>query len=75
MNGRLKDLIMQMPAAEVEPIRKGKWICVIGTSIHHLDGTGNPIEKNTKIYCCSMCNRKTVIKEKYCPNCGAKMEK
>ena len=63
-----KELLQKAPAADVEPVRRGKWICVADygeseykcTNCHdvwYLD-EGTPIENG--MY--------------YCPNCGAKME-
>lgn len=60
--------LLKLPAADVEPVRRGKWICVADygeseykcTNCHdvwYLD-EGTPIENG--MY--------------YCPNCGAKME-
>ena len=63
-----KELLQKAPAADVEPVRRGKWICVADygeseykcTNCHdvwYLD-EGTPIENG--MY--------------YCPNCGANME-
>ena len=67
-NALINDLIMKEPAADVEPVRRGKWICVADygeseykcTNCHdvwYLD-EGTPIENGMH----------------YCHNCGAKME-
>ena len=61
---RVKTLLMRIPAADVEPVRHGRWIV--------------PPPPDAYTYCkvvCSECHKvagkhKTV----YCPNCGAKME-
>lgn len=56
--------IEMMPAADVEPVRHGRWIV--------------PIPPDNYTYCkcvCSVCNH-TAGKHKtlYYPNCGAKMD-
>lgn len=37
------------------------------------ENNGDPEYKEYIYYTCSKCNRKTIIKEKYCPSCGSKM--
>ena len=56
-----KHLIADFPAADVEPMRHGRWIEY----------------QIPPIICCSNCDWATDVKEKnfnYCPNCGAKMD-
>ena len=62
--------IIKIPAADVIPIRHGKWI---------VKGDAQPIS-NDKIYGCSLCDDKNRRYYKwqlsnYCPNCGALMDK
>ena len=52
----------------------GEWKCFIGSAYYGVDEDGEPIWRGRKIYHCPFCNRRTVIKENYCPNCGAKMK-
>ncbi len=64
-----KDMIENLPSADVAPVRHGHWICLRNCS-------------NAGIYC-SACHKK-VYEEQYsntmkplspwCPNCGAKMD-
>lgn len=58
----------------VYPVRNiGKWKCFIGSAYYGVDEDNEPIWRERKIYHCPFCNRRTVIKENYCPNCGADM--
>ena len=64
------DFIMNLPAANVAPVRHGRWI---------VKGDAQPVS-NDKIYGCSLCDDKCRRYYKwelsnYCPNCGAKMDK
>ena len=59
----VESIIKEQPAADVEPVRHGRWIV--------------PMPPDNYTYCkcvCSECKR-TAGKHKtlYCPNCGAKM--
>ena len=67
----------RIPAADVEPVRHGRWewyshsyYCGI------FDADGEPVYRDGVVYYCSnpKCRRKTVIKENYCPSCGSKMD-
>lgn len=61
--------IPYIPAADVAPVRHGRWV------FDHMTG-----ERAYYADCSECGNRKhfvdqeAVQKEKYCPNCGAKME-
>lgn len=66
IRGWLLSMINKCPAADVEPVRHGKWIeelgmnekcSVCGKHFPLLDFVGRPFDIN------------------YCPNCGAKMDK
>ena len=63
---RIQEVINSVPAADVAPVRHGRWI-VCG------DGDNVP-------WMCSHCGKTTASKYKmmygkFCPNCGAKMDK
>lgn len=73
-NNILYDEMKNLPAADVAPVVHGKWIEVTRSVYYGMDKQGNPIYRDRSVYYCSECNRKTVIKEKYCPDCGAKMD-
>ena len=53
-------MIYEMPAADVSTVRHGRWVYPMGMAWS---------------YVCSECGKSIgVIKHKYCPNCGAKMD-
>lgn len=52
----------------------GYWKAFTKSSYRGMDDFGEPIYKDSVVYYCSKCNRRTVIKENYCPCCGAKMD-
>lgn len=66
--------INAIPKADVEPVKHAKWKEYIGSTYVKTDEFGEPIYRDAKYYCCSRCSRKTVIRECYCPSCGAKMD-
>ena len=64
--------ILKIPAADVAPVRHGRWISLTDCS-------------NAGVYCSvchkkvykedyAICNRKNKLRSDYCPNCGAKMD-
>jgi hypothetical protein len=62
-------LLKQIPAADVAPVRHGRWI-------HHTDTRFGP-----KLNDCIECSRcgiwyasENQFRRTYCPNCGAKMD-
>ena len=60
-------MIYEMPAADVAPVRHGRWEA---RAIPRSDPDGDWIALE---YHCSLCNRLEYRKENYCPNCGAIM--
>ena len=65
--------IMRFPTVDI--VKHGKWNG--WTSTHWTgkkDDCGDPIYKEHIYYKCSECGRRTVIREKFCPNCGARMD-
>lgn len=68
-------LIADAPTVEAVPVKHGRWKAY---SVSHwtkrYDDNGDPEYKNHNEYVCSICRRKTIVKEKFCPNCGAKMD-
>ena len=53
-------VIDNAPAADVVPVRHGKWLCV--------DTDTEPF------FLCNRCKKKEYWESDYCPNCGAKMD-
>ena len=58
---RVKTLISRQKAADVAPVRHGRWI-------HHIAGG-----KQISACWCSVCNVEHETEQNYCPNCGADM--
>ena len=66
----------RIPAADVAPVVHGRWEGYTHSRYCGIDEYGEPIYRDGIVYYCSnpKCRRKTVIKENYCPACGAKMD-
>lgn len=69
----LEDLSSSMDIA-VQPVKHGRWKGYITSAFYGCDDEGEPIYRDANFNVCSECGRKTVVKEKFCPNCGAKMD-
>lgn len=69
-------MIKNIPAADVEPVRYGRWEGYTHSRYCGNDEYGNPVFRDRVVYYCSnpKCRRKTVIKENFCPSCGSKMD-
>lgn len=69
--------IMDMPAADVEPVRHGKWIPIGERKLFRLYGAFDVPQSETKMeYSCSTegCWIQTTYRYPFCPGCGAKMD-
>lgn len=66
----------EIPAANVEPVRSGRWEGYTHSRYCGMDEYGEPVYRDGTVYYCSnpKCRRKTVVKENFCPSCGAKMD-
>ena len=64
-----KQSIDAIPAADVVPVRYGRWKPVV-------DRHGNQEESEWygDLYYCDKCNWTMIEKSHYCPNCGANMK-
>ena len=52
--------LRDMEAADVSPVRHGRWLCV---------------DTDTEqFFLCNRCKKKEYWESDYCPNCGAKMD-
>ena len=62
--------------ADVVPVRHGRWEGYIHSRYCGIDEYGEPIYRDGIVYYCSnpKCRRKTVVKEKFCPSCGFRMD-
>lgn len=65
--------LYDLPPVTPEP-KVGRWKAFTHSAYHGNDEDGEPIWREVTVYHCNLCNRRTVIKENYCPTCGAKME-
>ena len=54
------DKIKAIPAADVAPVRHGRWLCV-DTDTEHF-------------FLCNRCKKKEFLQSNYCRSCGAKMD-
>lgn len=72
----IRDIISKIPAADVEPVQHGRWEGYSYSRYCGIDEYGEPIYRDGIVYYCSnpKCRRKTVVKENFCPSCGAKMD-
>lgn len=60
--------IDEMPAADVEPVRRGEWI-IVHEHTYLADGT----RKDWDNFFCSECYTPENAPRKFCAECGAKM--
>ena len=70
----LYDEMKDLPSADVAPVVHGRWEGWITPAFYGLDDFGEPIYRDATFYRCSICSRKSAIKEKFCPSCGAMIE-
>lgn len=67
-------LIKRAPTIAAKSAIHAYWKSFIHSAYHGCDEDGEPIFRDVLVHHCSNCDRSTVIKEKYCPNCGARMD-
>ena len=60
---KLEAAILNVPAADVEPVKRGMWGKVYKSKVTVSDGYVSS--------CCDMWNER---RTRYCPNCGARMD-
>ncbi len=65
--------VENMPAADVQPVAHAEWIGFTRSAFLGCDYTGEPIFRDTTVWKCSHCGRNTVVRDNFCPNCGARM--
>lgn len=73
MIGEIKD--DEIPAADVEPVRHGKWIYNPNGMDFNLGAWECSIctQKNNNLPCSRNISPYICVGSKYCPNCGARM--
>lgn len=74
IDGYFPQIIDDVPTADVEPVRHGRWIECDYKRLEH-----GMIETYPKAgYACSVCRvgfeKKKMTYKQHCPHCGAKME-
>ena len=57
---KLEDALNKIPAADVAPVRRGRWVLV-----------DSDVEQ---FFMCNKCNEKEYWESDYCPNCGCRMD-
>lgn len=70
-----KEIIDRTPREDVAPVVHGFWKGFTHSHYMGIDDDGEPIWRDGAIYYCSICNYRSIIKHKFCPGCGAKMDK
>ena len=63
-----------IPSVDAEPVQHGRWKGLDCTHYAGTDESGEPTYKPHREYRCSLCGRATIIRENYCPDCGARMD-
>lgn len=58
----MRDMINEIPAADVQPVKRGEWIW-----------DSNAPHREHGAYRCNKCGCHYYFAENYCYNCGAKM--
>ena len=66
--GRVRELIESAPP--VDAVKHSYWITYSTTHFSKKDGS----ERKHNEYRCAACSRWTVVREKFCPECGTKMD-
>ena len=70
----LKKVIGIFPTRKFVPVKHGEWESYIHGRFYGTDKDGEPIFRDGIVYYCSECRRRSIIKTKFCPDCGAKMD-
>ena len=63
IGGYITDRLMEIPIADVQPVKRGRWVFTEKLIL------GNPYGS----YKCSECMYHVPHEDNYCPNCGADM--
>lgn len=68
-------LVGQAPTVESAPVVHGRWESFTTSAFVGSYDDGEPKWADRRFYVHKECGRRSAIKEKYCPLCGAKMDK
>ena len=73
---RVKTLISRQKAADVAPVRHGRWECIYDDSTGETDITCSYCKNTRTIKGCfvSTDGKPCYFEDDYCPNCGARMD-
>lgn len=66
-------LLIGAPTIDAVPVVRGEWLEFVGSAYHGVDDDGEVKWRDVSIFHCDKCGRKTVVKENFCPSCGADM--
>lgn len=68
--------IKSLPAADVEPVRHGRWECVYDDNTGETDITCSHCKNTRTVNGCfvSTNGQSCYFEDDYCPSCGAKMD-
>ena len=72
-NIKIEQALERHKDCPLKEVSTAHWKSYSHSAYHGTDEDGEPIWKEVMVHHCSNCNRRTVIKEKYCPSCGALM--
>ena len=77
VNESFYDALQTIPAADVVPVRHGRWIYNPNGMDFNLGAWECSVctQKNNNLPCIRNINPYICVGSKYCPNCGAKMDK
>ena len=67
-------IVKELPAADVSPVVHGYWEGYSHSKFYGMDEFHEPIYRDGVIYYCSECRRCSIIKMRFCPDCGARMD-
>ena len=72
-NKAFREIIEQIPAADVQSIKRGEWTNAIitGDDLYNTHGMLYQIRG----YVCNCCHKFSLARFNFCPNCGANMRK
>lgn len=74
--GEAIHLIENIPAADVEPVRRGRWECVYDDGMGETNITCSHCKNTRAVNGCfvSTDGKSCYFEDDYCPNCGSKMD-